>query len=292
MNQINFRLSAELVLTLLLMGGVPVFIKFTAVNPVTIGIVRLLIASFLMGIVLILKKEKLPVKFRHLKMLALIGFIFSIHWITYFYSIKTATASIGILGASTYGIHLILLGWIFLNNRPRWVDWLAIGLALLGTYIIIPEFRLSNNITLGLLLSITSGLFFALLPILHQKSQHLSNNVRSFGQYIFALPLFLVFAGQFELEFKQADIYSLLYLGIFGTFLAHTFWINVTTNLPTTFTSLIFYVVIPVTMIISFLWLKEPMPYHKILGAILIVTANILGILNKFNRKRISLDLD
>ncbi len=292
MKELNLRLSFELIASLLFMGAVPVFIKFTSVNPYTIGIIRLLMASILMGILLLLKKEEIPYNFRTLKNLFVIGLIFSIHWITYFFSIKISTASIGILGASTYGIHLIVLGWIFLKTKPSWIDGLAILIAFVGTYIIIPEFTFSNEITVGLFLSIISGLFFAFLPILHQRNSHLSNNVRSLGQYVFAIPLFLVFSSKFEIPYKPADIYSLLYLGIIGTFLAHTFWINVTTKLPTTFTSLIFYIVIPLTMMLSFVWLNESMTIQKITGAVLIITANVIGILRKFKRVQISLDLD
>lgn len=274
------------------MAGVPVLIKFTSVNPITIGIVRLLIATVLMSLLLLLKKQPIPYSPKNLGNLFLIGFIFSMHWISYFFSIKISTASIGILGASTYGIHLIILGWIFLNTRPSWMDGLAILVAFAGTYIIIPELTLSNKITAGLLLSILSGLLFAFLPILHQKNKHISNNIRSLGQYMFALPLFLVFMNQFEWSWKPADIFSLLYLGIFGTFLAHSFWINVTTKLPTTFTSLIFYVVIPFTMFLSYVWLDEKMSFDKIAGALLIILANILGILRKFKRIQVPLDLD
>jgi drug/metabolite transporter (DMT)-like permease len=142
------------------------------------------------------------------------------------------------------------------------------------------------------MLSIISGLFFAFLPILHQKNRHLSNNIRSFGQYIFALPLFFIFIGQFEFGWQPADIYSLLYLGIFGTFLAHSFWINVTTKLPTTFTSLIFYIVIPFTMMLSYFWLNEPMNTEKIAGAFLIILANMIGIMRNFKRGSIPMDID
>lgn len=292
MKELNPRIFLELSASLIFMSGVPVFIKFTSANPVTIGIIRLLIATLLMGSLLFFKKEHFPSGMRDLRNLFLIGFIFSIHWITYFFSIKTATASIGILGASTYGIHLIFLGWIFLKTRPGWLDGLAVLIAFAGTYIIIPEFTLTNDITVGLFLSIISGLFFAFLPILHQKNQHMSNNIRSFGQYVFALPLFFVFSGQFAFSWEPADVYSLLYLGIFGTFLAHSFWINVTTKLPTTFTSLIFYIVIPFTMVLSYFWLDEPMNPEKIAGAFLIILANMIGITGRFRRSNIPMDIE
>ena len=159
-------------------------------------------------------------------------------------------------------------------------------MAFWGTYLIIPEFSLQNNITLGLVISIISGFLFALLPILHQKSQHISGTQRAFGQYIFAIPLFLIFSHRFDFQLETSDWYSLLYLGIFGTFLAHTLWINVTTKLNTTITSLIFYVIIPITMAISYFWLGEEMKLNKLIGALMIVSANVLGILTRFYKNR------
>lgn len=269
------------------MAGVPVFIKFTNANPYTIGIVRLVIAALLISMVLLFTKERLPITGRYLKTLALIGFVFSLHWITYFFSIKISTASIGILGASTYGIHLIFLGWIFLSIRPRWIDLFTIIMAFWGTYLIIPEFSLNNNITLGLMISIISGLFFAILPILHQKSKYITGTQRALGQYIFAIPLFLLFSSKFDFNLTTTDWYSLFYLSVFGTFFAHTLWINVTTRLNTTITSLIFYIIIPITMAISYFWLGEDMKLNKLMGALMIISANVLGILSRFYPKKI-----
>ena len=266
------------------MAGVPVFIKFTNANPYTIGIVRLAMATLLTLLLIIFKKESIRIDRKGFFQLILIGIIFSIHWITYFFSIKIASATIGILGASTYGVHLILLGWIFLGIRPTWVDWIAIIMAITGTMVILPAFTLSNQITLGLVIAIISGLFFAMLPIFHQRNRHMTGNQRALGQYFFAIPLFLLFAGQFDFQLADSDWYSLIYLGVIGTFLAHTFWINVTTKLPTTVSSLIFYIIIPITMTISHLWLKEEIGVDKILGAFLIVSANILGIYNRFRK--------
>ena len=248
-------------------------------------------ATLLIGLLMIYRKERLPLKIEYIKKLLLIGVFFSIHWITYFTSIKISTASIGILGASTYGIHLIFLGWIFLKSKPKIIDIFTIITAFWGTYLIIPEFSLKNNITLGLLISILSGLFFAMLPILHQKSQFISSTQRALGQYIFAIPLFLIFIPRYDFELSATDWYSLLYLGIFGTFMAHTLWIRVTTKLNTTITSLIFYIIIPITMTVSYFWLGEEMKLNKLLGASMIVSANIIGILSRFYTRKVKIDI-
>ena len=273
--------SFEAALSLLLMAAVPVLIKFTSANTFTIGIFRLTLGAFLVFIFLKPYKFKKHLTIRDVRNLAIIGLVFAIHWFTYFFSIKLATASIGLLGASTYGIHLIFLGWLFRKNRPSVYDVIAVAVAVFGTYLVIPEFSLTNQITAGLLLGISSGFCFALLPVLHQKNQHIPDNVRTFGQLFFALIIFLFFLPSTEWQFKISDWLSLLYLAVLGTFIAHWLWIRVTTRISTTITSVIFYTVIPLTMVLSHFWLGEEMHANKLIGAGLIVAGNLIGFIGR-----------
>jgi drug/metabolite transporter (DMT)-like permease len=188
----NFRTGVEAAITLMLMALVPVCIKLTSATPVTIGIFRLSVATLLM--LLFLRPKSLNGLFKPNILLPLffIGFLFALHWITYFLSIKKATASIGILGASTYGIHLIFLGWAIRNHKPGIFDFVALLLALAGTYFIIPEFSMSNNTTMGILLGVLSGFCFALLPVLHQQYAHIPERVRILRSIFICLALVLI----------------------------------------------------------------------------------------------------
>jgi drug/metabolite transporter (DMT)-like permease len=217
----------------------------------------------------------------------MIGGAFAFHWITYFMGIKKSTPSIGILGVSSYGIHLILLGWIFQKNRPGFFDIVALIIALSGTYIIVPEFSLTNDMTIGLLLSVLSGFCFALLPILHQRNQQIPDNLRTFGQFFFAWVIFLFFLPLTHWDLPKTDWWALAYLAVPGTFLTHWLWIRVTTRISTVITSLIFYLAIPLTMLISHVWLKEPMHIQKILGAILIVSGNLLSFYGRARKRKV-----
>ena len=177
----NFGIGAEAAISLMFMAGVPVCIKFTSADTFTIAVFRLTLAIVLI-LVFLFPFKKVVFDHKFLLPLALIGAVFAIHWYTYFTSIKMSTASIGILGTSTYGIHLIFLGWIFQGDKPGIFDFFALGLALAGTYLVIPEVSLSNNITSGLLVASLSGFCFALLPILHQRNRHLPDRLRTFGR--------------------------------------------------------------------------------------------------------------
>lgn len=266
------------------MAGVPVFIKFTSANPLTIGLFRLSVATILISLFFIPFKNDRPLNTSMIFPLIAIGILFAVHWVTYFLSIKKATASIGILGMSTYGIHLIFLGWVIRKNKPGIFDLLALILAILGTYLIVPEFSFSNKATIGLLLGIISGFCFALLPILHQKYHFIPDRIRIFGQFFFAWIVFMFLIPWTNWQLESSDWWALLYLAIPGTFIAHSLWVRVTTRVSTTVSSLIFYLIIPMTMLISYFWLKEPMPAPKIIGALLVVVGNLLSISRRLKR--------
>jgi drug/metabolite transporter (DMT)-like permease len=282
----GLKIGAEAAITLMLMAFVPVFIKFTSANPVTIGIFRLGIATGLMAIFLRPKSMKALFAKKVIIPLLFIGLLFAAHWITYFLSIKLATASIGILGMSTYGIHLIFLGWAFRNHKPGVFDFAALLLALFGTYFIIPEFSIKNNTTVGIILGVLSGFCFALLPILHQQHANIPERARILGQFLFALLIFSVFWPLTDWKLHRVDWWSLLYLAVAGTFIAHSLWIRVTTKVSTIVSSLIFYLIIPMTMLISHFWLGEAMPFLKVLGAFLIVSGNVISFAARIGLKR------
>ncbi len=267
----------EAAISLILMAGVPVCIKFTAADTFTIGVFRLSVAILLILVFLFPFKNIGVVNRKMIFSLSMIGAVFALHWYTYFTSIKLSTASIGILGTSTYGLHLIYLGWIFRRNKPGIFDIFAVIIAIGGTWLIVPEISLANNITAGLLVAIFSGFCFALLPILHQRSQHLPDRLRTFGQLFGAWIVFMFFLPVTNWQLKPFDWWALLYLAVPGTFFSHWLWVRVTTRLTTTITSVIFYLIIPMTMVISHFWLEEEMPFQKISGAALIVSANLLS---------------
>lgn len=278
----------EAAITLILMAGIPVFIKFTIANPLTIGIFRLSVATLLMFVFFRPDKHLGSVRKSMFFPLISIGILFAMHWLTYFWSIKLATASIGILGMSTYGIHLIFLGWVFRKEKPGLFDFLALMIAVFGTYFIVPEFSFSNQVTIGIMLGIISGFCFALLPILHQQNQGIPERIRIFSQFTFALIVFLFFIPWADWELQTVDWWSLMYLAVPGTFIAHSLWVRVTTRLSTIISSLIFYLIVPMTMVISHFWLSEPMPIEKVVGALLIVLGNVISFYGRLKKRSIS----
>ncbi|PIQ49597.1 MAG: hypothetical protein COW03_04390 [Cytophagales bacterium CG12_big_fil_rev_8_21_14_0_65_40_12] len=286
--KLNTRSYIEGILASFLFGCTPVFIKKVSANAYTIGVVRLAIASILVYFLFVGYKRLKGLNKKDWKSLAVIGLVFGLHWVTYFTAVKTATPSLAILGVSSFGIYLLLFDWLIHKKKPTAFNWAMIALAVCGILLIVPEFTLGNNYTLGLLIALVSAFFFAILPLLQQKNKHIHSYTRAWGQYSFALIFFTFFISETEWNLSPSDWGYLGILAILCTLGAHTLWLRATTNLPNTSSGLIYYLSIPVAMIVSYFFLDEAMPAQKILGAVLIVMSNVIGVGRQILRNQIA----
>lgn len=269
------RLLLLAIAAVLAMASVPVLVKSTSANEVTIGIARLAIAVLAFTPFVISRNQLLRLSTRDWGMLAAIGLVFGAHWLSYFYSIKLATASIGAMAVSTYGVQYLLLAWIIRRERLAPIECAAIGFCFLGCLVVAPEIALDNATTRGVLLGVFSALLYALLPFLHQRSQHLGTIVRSWGQFWFALLFFLPLLPASNWQLTNIDVYKLITLGLLCTVFAHGLWVKVSTELPALYTSLIYYLYVPISMLLSVALLGEALTMEKLIGAAMILTASV-----------------
>ena len=272
------RAHIEGLLAVLVLGTVPVTIKAVGANPWTIGFARLALATLCVTLFLKGGRGFFSRTAGEKKALFLIGFIFSIHWATYFVSIKMTDASAAAIGAATYGVHVSILGRIFLRQAPTKLQWASLLIAFGGAVLVVDDFSLDSAVTAGFYLSVFSGFLYALLPILHQRNSDIPINLRTFSQYAFALPLFILLLPKTDWNLEAVDWWRLLHLGVIATFIAHSLWIRCASTLPTFVSGMIYYLYVPSAMLLSAWLLKEDIQPSRILGATLIVAASCLGI--------------
>lgn len=261
-----------------MLGTVPVTIKAVGANPWTIGFARLLLATACVTIFLKGGRGFLARSASEKKVLMLMGFVFSVHWAIYFVSIKMTDASAAAIGAATYGVHVSILGRIFLRQAPTPSQWASLLIAFGGAILVVDDFSLNSAVTAGFYLSVFSGFLYALLPVLHQRNSHIPVNLRTFSQYAFALPLFILLLPKTDWNLEAVDWWRLAHLGIIATFIAHSLWIRCASTLPTFVSGMIYYLYVPSAMLLSAWLLQEDIQPSRILGAVLIVGASCLGI--------------
>ncbi len=281
-------LLVALFATLLFSSG-PTSVRIVHLDSIALGICRLALASLGMTTLLAYRWPESRTSlqqwnWRTTKALMLLGFAFSIHWLLLFLSIRIANATIGAIGFSTYGVHLIVLGWLLGRGQVTGFDLAGLLLACVGTWLLIPEFSFQNEHTLGLVVGIFSGLAAAMLPLLHHHYADIDGNLRAWGQFTFAMPVFLCCLPWARWEFHPGDWLMIVYLGLVLALVGHGLWVHAVTVLSTTTTSILSYLYLPLSLIISYLILDEKMAGRALLGVGLVLVANALVLVSQTRR--------
>jgi drug/metabolite transporter (DMT)-like permease len=271
------RTAIHAAIALLLFGCIPVVVRGVAANPYTIGIVRLSVATAGLFAVMAFRRELRRIPSRDLLRLAVIGALFFGHWLTLFLGIKVSSASIGAIGLSTYGAHLLILGAIA-GATVRLTDVVAVATAIAGALLVVPSF---DATAIGMLLTSSSALMYASLPLLHQRWSHIDTRTRALGQFAFAFLFFLFFLPKAEWDLGARDWAGLLFLAIGVTLVGHSLWVSVTTRLTPSATSILYYANIPIAIVLSTLALGERLTLRMILGAALIIGAGVVGLVSR-----------
>ncbi len=272
------------VVAVLTMSAVPVLVKSTDANAYTVGIARLGIAVLAFMPLVLLRDQLRRLSGKQWLQLIVIGLVFGLHWLTYFLSIKLATAAIAALTILTYSVQYLVLAYLFNGERVAGVEWLAIAVCLAGCLIVSPEFSLENNVSLGIAVGLLSALLYAALPLLHQRASAIGTLERTWGQFFFALLVFLPLLGKANWNLDQTDWYQLLVLGLLCTVVSHGLWVKSTTELPAIFSSMIYYLYLPGALIGSALFLGEPMTPIKIVGCTLVLGSSAALSLYRYRR--------
>jgi drug/metabolite transporter (DMT)-like permease len=258
------------VIAVLTMSAVPVLIKSSVSNEITIGLSRLAIAVAAFTPFALWRGQLLRLSARQWRQLLVIGLVFGVHWLTYFASIKLATAAIAALTILTYSVQYLILAYLFNGERVTAPEWLAIGTCFAGCVIVAPEFSLENDVSLGIAIGLFSALLYAALPLLHQRATGISTINRTWGQFAFALLIFLPFWRSSDWSFDHIELYRLLLLGTVSTVIAHGLWVKASTELPALYTSMIYYLYLPGALIGSVIFLDEEITTAKVLGCTLV----------------------
>ncbi|GHU01032.1 membrane protein [Spirochaetia bacterium] len=90
------------------------------------------------------------------------GFAYALTMITFVIANKMTSAANAILLQYSAPVWAFLLGWILIREKPRWEQWLALGMAAIGFFIFFQKsfsFR-GGGVSAGDLVAVLSGVFF------------------------------------------------------------------------------------------------------------------------------------
>ncbi|WP_333809908.1 DMT family transporter [Flavobacterium sp.] len=174
---------------------------------------RMLFASSIMTVVVLLSKEKVKVPFHIFIGFIVAGIIIAAHWLTFYQAIKVSNVSITLACLSTGAFFASILEPIFYKRKIIWYELLFGVIVIVGLGII---FNVETKYTTGIYLAVSSAFLSALFSVINGKyAKEFDPNVISLYELssgVFFLSIYLFFAGSFTPAFFAISVNDLIWL--------------------------------------------------------------------------------
>lgn len=259
-----------------LFGLAGLFAKWIDVPAIGITLGRVFFSSISLYIYSFIVKENIRVEKKHFILLVISGIILAFHWWSFLYSIQISTVAIGTITFSTFPLFITIIESIR-NQKISILELVSSLLIILGVFITIPEFSLSNDMFVGIIIGILSALSYALLTLMNRyfSIYYSSTTIALYEQSsatVILLPT-LLFINSTP-TFK--DISLLIFLGIVTTALAHTLFITSLKNVEAHKAGIISAMESVYSILLAYLFLHEIPTVREIVGAIIIISVVIM----------------
>lgn len=172
-----------IILGVILLGTGPIFVKSVQANGVLVGFYRLFFAGLMLSAPAWLLKPKaeplLPSK-RGLILALLGGLVFALNISLWCTALNYTTASTVTLLDNTAPVWVGLIGWLVLKEKQSWQYWLGLLVTIGGAGVMIgwDFLRGGSAQTTGNLLSLASGVSYALYILVTQQARRHMNSLR------------------------------------------------------------------------------------------------------------------
>ncbi len=259
----------------LIFGLTALFSKLISLTALEITLLRSIFAVFIIFAIFLWQKKS--IKLSHPKdygIVILLGVLLALHWVTYFHSMQVSSIAVGVIALYTFPIITVFLEPLFHGERPHIKDVISAFTVLFGIYLLVPEFSLSNETTLGILWGVLSALFFALRNIV--QGHYFKGYTARHSLFYQTLVTFIVLLPfSFEVIPAVTNIQwgQLLILGVFFTAVPHTLFAFSLLNLKAKTVSLVACVQVVYATIFAALLLSEWPQLSTVVGGLIVVSA-------------------
>jgi drug/metabolite transporter (DMT)-like permease len=175
-----------------------------------------------------------PVSWRpHLGAFLLSGAMLTVHWVTFFHSVKLGGVAVATLGFASFPAFITLIEAWVLREKVRRSEWMRLLLVSAGLVLITPSFDWANRGTEGLMWGVLSGAAFGVLAVINRRKLSFVNAFQVAGiqnaiVFLFLLPWILPAITQVSLS----DWLLIAALGVVCTGFAHLLFVSSLRQLP------------------------------------------------------------
>lgn len=268
------------ILSVVLFGGVGVFIRNIAANEYIITFGKLLVGLVFLTPALFLRKEHLNIRKQFSLYLLLTGFLLAMIMLSYVNAINNTSLANAAFLLYLGPLLAVGIAAVFLKEKFTLLNGCLISSAFLG-FVFLLEFKLSFNVeeSKGCLWGFIAGMSYALYIVLNRKIPHTIPSVtRTFYQFIFGLLAMLPFLDASLLNLTPKDLYWLIAAGFFQGFLAILLFVVAIKYLKSVEYGTVSYIEPLVATLLGFTLYSEILSPLQLIGCAIILLGGVFQV--------------
>lgn len=276
----------ELNLSFILMSTSGLFGKIIPLAPSLTIFFRCLIAGLLLLAYLYIRNSAFIPRKQHLRYFFISSVLLTLHWVTYFQSIKMAGVALAMLSLFTYPIITSIFEPLFFKSRHSKFEILFSILALAGVALIVPEFSMGNRAMQGVLLALASSVLYAIRNIMNRQyiTSYSGTQIMCYQLILstfFLTPVLLIY----PLQIDASTWGNLALLALVTTAIAHTLFVQGLSSFTASTVSILSCLT-PVYGILWAVWLTDEKLYENtIWGGLIIVLTTLAQSIRHYQKQ-------
>ena len=278
--------KTSLILAMVIFGTIGIFRKYIPLSSGIVACVRgILGVAFLLAFIKI-KKIKMDIQMikKHLIVLLLSGAFIGLNWVLLFESYRYTSVAVATLCYYMAPIFVILVSPFLLKEKLTLRKSLCVAVALLGMVFVsgVLDGGISGISELkGILFGLGAAALYATVVMMNQRLKEVPTYDKTIMQLgaaaVVLIPYILVVEDLSAVTLTPLIVTMLVIVGVVHTGIAYALYFGSMNGLKAQTVALFSYIDPIVAIILSALFLKEPMTIFSGIGAVLVLGATMIS---------------
>ena len=262
---------------MMIFGTLAPFVRRVGVSSGELALYRAVLAATLVGVFLLVTKQKIPVANikKELLLLILSGAAMGVNWILLFEAYKYTTVSVATLSYYFAPVIVMIVCPFIFKERLTSKQITCFVMATAGLVLITGTSGGGERDLLGILFGLGAALFYATVMLLNKFIKGVTGIHRTFVQFISAIAVlipYVAFTSGFNLgSLDKLGWGALLVVGLVHTGITYCMYFYALKELPGQQVAILSYIDPLVAVLVSVAWLREGITIPQIIGGILIL---------------------